>query len=278
MIVVLKSEAVVNMYDFHIHTNFSSDSKVAMESMVMAGIDKGLKELCFTDHVEFGSIPPFEKKAFDVGVYACEIERLREKYGKQISIKMGAEIGYQTHVVDKMSAFTRSADFDFILCSLHAVDEVKVHNKALLKGRTTEAVFAKYFEAYYDCVKDDVIFNVLGHFDLLKRYTPYKGEKVFKDNFDVIEATFKHLIENGKGIEVNTSGFRFKLGHTLPTTDFLKLYKNLGGEIITIGSDAHSPGYVADKFDYTYDLLKSVGFDYITRFEKMKPKFIKISL
>jgi len=264
-------------YDFHLHTNFSSDSDATMEAMVQSGIKKGLKELCFTDHVEFDPASPFEEEFFDPIVYRTEIERLREIYGDQIGIKMGAEIGYQPHVIHRMNQFANHADFDFILCSLHSADKLDFHTLDFFKGKTTEAAFARYFEAYYDCVKSDITFSVLSHFDFLKRYTAYNGEQVFKDNFDIIEATFKKLIEKGKGIEVNTSGFtRYKLEHSLPSADFLRLYKELGGEIITTGSDAHSPQHIAEHFDVACDLLKAVGFHYVTRFEQMNPEFIKI--
>jgi len=259
------------MHDFHVHSNYSPDSKETMAGMVQRGIEVGLKEICFTDHVEFQS-----GHVFDVKSYATEIAALRKIYGHKIQIRMGAEIGYEPPNLGRMNQFASSADFDFIMCSLHRIDGVGMHSGAFAAGKTTEQAFAKYFETYYQCVKDDPIYNVLGHFDLLKRYVPYDNNDVFKDNYEVIRETFKLLIEKGKGIEVNASGFRYKLNHTLPTLDFLKLYKELGGEIITTGSDSHSQAYVAHKFDYEHALLKEAGFKYITRFEKMQPHFVKL--
>lgn len=259
------------MHDFHVHSNFSPDSKATMARMVQKGIQMGLKEICFTDHVEFQG-----GWVFDVNKYEQEIQRLRNMYKNQIQIRMGAEIGYEPQNLSRMNEFATSADFDFIMCSLHRIDGVGIHSGAFAAGKTPEQAFAKYFETYYQCVKDDPIYSVLGHFDLLKRYVPYHNHNVFKDNYDVIRETFKLLIENGKGIEVNASGFRYKLNHTLPTLDFLKLYKELGGEIITTGSDSHSEAYVAHKFDYEHALLKQAGFNYYTRFEKMQPHFVKL--
>jgi len=264
-------------HDFHTHTNFSSDSNATMESMLQAGIKKGLKEICFTDHVEFDPAPSYKEEFFDPIVYRAEIERMRKIYEGQIDLRMGAEIGYQPHITSRMNQFINSVEFDFIICSLHSTDKLDFHTREFFKSKTPEIAFARYFEAYYECVKSDLTFSVLGHFDFLKRYTTYNGERVFKDNFDIIEATFKKLIEKGKGIEVNTSGItRYQLDQTLPSADFLRLYKELGGEIITTGSDAHNPEHVGEHFDVTCDLLKAIGFKYICRFEKMQPEFIKI--
>jgi len=260
------------------HSNFSSDSDATMESMIQAGIERGLKGLCLTDHVEFDPAPPYDEELFDPIVYRAEIERLRKIYGDKIDIRMGAEIGYQPHVIEQMNQFSTTVEFDFILCSLHSIDKLDFHTLAFFENKTSDEAFESYFKAYYECAKNDtIIYNVLSHYDFLKRYTTYDGEQIFKDNFDIINATFKQLIERGKGIEVNTSGFtRYKLEHSLPSVDILKLYKELGGEMITIGSDAHSPLHVAEHFDITCDLLKSIGFNYLTRFEKMKPEFIKL--
>lgn len=264
------------MYDFHMHSNFSFDSETAMESMVRVGIEKGLKTLCFTDHIEFAPAPPYKPWIFNVKQYEAEIQRLRLQYGNHIEIRMGAEIGYHLGYINEINEFIDGAPFDFILCSLHDIDGQDFHNKIFTQDKSTEEAFAQYFKAYYTCAVSEINFSCLAHFDFLKRYTTYDGDKIFKDNYDVIEATFKHIIQKGKGIEVNTSGYRYNLGHTLPTVDLLTLYKSLGGEIITTGSDSHRPADVAADFDSTYDLLRQVGFNYVTRFEKMKPHFIKL--
>ncbi|MCL1950276.1 MAG: histidinol-phosphatase HisJ family protein [Turicibacter sp.] len=258
------------MRDFHVHTHFSSDAKPSMEETVLQAIHMGLQEICFTDHVEFDPAPPWDEEYLDVAVYAREINRLRGVYGDKLAIGMGAEIGYQPHVVSRMNEFAQSADFDFIICSLHSVDKLDFHTKKFMKGKTVAEGFQAYFEAYLKCVKDRPDYDVLGHFDMLKRYASHDGKQVFRDNYDLIKTTFKELIHQGKGIEINTSGYRYKLDHTLPTLDFLKLYKELGGEILTLGSDAHFKDHLADKFDVAAALAKEAGFSHYTRFEGRK--------
>jgi len=263
------------MHDFHMHTNFSIDSKATMEEMVQSGVKKGLEGLCFTDHIEFDS-PLVGDELYDPVEYAAEIARLKAIYGEQIDIKMGTELGWQPHVVDKMNAYVAKGDFDFVLCSLHTVDFKDLHTNEFSKGKTSAQAYARYFEAYYECVNDRFEFDVLSHYDLLKRHASFDTDQVFKDNYEIAKATFKRLIEDGRGIEINTSGFRYNINSGLPSADFLKLYKELGGEIITTGSDAHTPKDVASHFEYAYDLLRSIGFKYVTHFENRSPKFIKI--
>jgi len=264
------------MHDFHIHTHYSSDSRETMEAHIQQAIQLNLKEICFTDHVEFDPAPPFVEEFPDVKAYSAEIKRLQEMYKNKLQIRKGCEIGYQPHVLDRMNAYATSTDFDFIIASLHGVDKLDLHTGPYFKGKTQEEAATRYFEAYYQCVKDNPIYSVLGHFDLLKRYEPFDGTKLFKDNYDIIKTTFQLLISNGKGIEINTSGHRYRLGHTLPTLDILKLYKQLGGEIITTGSDAHRKQDLAMEFDGAHALLREAGFDYYTRFEGMKPEFVSL--
>jgi len=258
------------------HTNFSIDSKATMEEMIQAGIKKGLKGLCFTDHIEFDSPLLIGDEFYDPMEYATEIARLTAIYGDQIDIRMGVELGWQPQAVDKMNAYVTSGDFDVVLCSLHTVDCKDLHTKDFSKDKTPAEAYMRYFEVYYECVTDHCEFDILSHYDLLKRHVPLDADQVFKDNYETAKATFTRLIEDGKGIEINTSGFRYNINSSLPSTDFLKLYKELGGEIITTGSDAHTPKDIANHFEHAYDLLRSIGFKYVTKFEKRIPKFIRI--
>ena len=267
---------MIDLYDFHMHSDFSFDSDATMESMVKSGIDKGLKELCFTDHIEFAPAPPFERWVVDVNAYHAEISRLQQLYGDKISLKMGAEIGYHPSQIKTANDYIESADFDFILCSLHDINNEDFHHKIFTANKTPKVAFQMYFEEYEKCAKSGINYNCLSHYDFLKRYMQCNYDETFTDNYDTIKSTFKFLIENGKGIEVNTSGYRYGLGHSLPTAEFLRLYRELGGEIITTGSDSHAPKDVAAEFKNTYNLLREIGFKYITRFDKMKPEFISL--
>lgn len=120
-------------------------------------------------------------------------------------------------------------------------------------------------------------YNVYGHLDFVVRYGPNKRKYFnFNDYKDLFVEILKIIIQNGKGIEVNTAGLRKNLGYPHPHKDILKMYKDLGGEIITIGSDAHLPEHIGYKFEDISELLKSLGFNYYTVFENQNPKFYNL--
>lgn len=127
--------------------------------------------------------------------------------------------------------------------------------------------------SYNNLKKYDDFCN-LGHLNIIDRYAPEIAP--FDTYSDIIEAILKHLIETGHGIELNTSSFRYDMKETCPSEAILRLYRTLGGEIITTGSDAHCPEHVAYHFKYAYAYLKSLGFDYITSFSQRKPSFHRI--
>ena len=119
-------------------------------------------------------------------------------------------------------------------------------------------------------------FDVYGHLDYAVRYCPDKNFVYrFDDYRDIFEVLLNRLIENGKGIEINTSGIA-KIGYPHPHIDALKLYKQLGGEIITVGSDAHKKENIGTGFDVAENILKELGFRYYTVFKERKPEFIPL--
>ncbi|MCT4607268.1 MAG: histidinol-phosphatase HisJ family protein [Marinisporobacter sp.] len=264
------------MYDYHIHSHFSSDCDVDMEEMIQKSINIGLKEICFTDHIDYDYQDSSISFEFHIPSYISHINALIGKYKNHIKILRGVEIGIQPHIVEMCDQLVTEGKFDFVISSIHTADKKDIHLGDFFVGKTPREAYEKYFSELLICTKEFKNFNVLGHMNLLKRYHHHVEIQDIKDYFHIIEEIFKSLIHNGKGIEVNTSGFRYGLGETVPCKEILSFYKSLGGEIITIGSDAHTPEQLACKFDYTYDLLKEIGFKYIAVFENREPIFKKI--
>ena len=262
-------------YDYHMHSNFSNDSKTSMEDMVKQSILVGSKEICFTDHVDYDL--EFD---YDLGInykkYFEEIEFLASKYKDKISIKKGIELGLQPQIIDKCREDVHSNNFDFVICSTHAIDRIDLYSGPFFDNISQQQAYETYYENLYNIVKNFKDYSVLGHLDLIKRYGNYSNVLDDKKFFDIIEAILKQAISDGKGIEINTSSYRYNIRDLTPSRYILNLYKDLGGEILTTGSDSHNPEQVAYKFDYIYPHLKELGFKYICAYDKMNPEFIKL--
>lgn len=262
-------------YDYHMHSSFSNDSNTDMEYMIKRSIDLGLKEICFTDHVDYDL-----KNDIDWGIdynkYFDTLDFFKAKYKNKISIKKGIELGLQKQIIDKCSNDATKYPFDFIICSLHAINRVDLYYGEFFKEKTQHEAYENYFLELFNIVKNYKNYSVLGHLDLVKRYGNY--DKVLDDSsfIYIIESILKQVIHDGKGIEINTSCYRYNLPDLTPSRKILNLYKELGGEIITTGSDSHNPSQIAHNFDYIYEYLKSIGFKYICKFNKMNPEFINI--
>ena len=126
----------------------------------------------------------------------------------------------------------------------------------------------------YDNLKVYKDYCNIGHMNLVARYSHAMAD--FMDYGDIVEAILKMIIADGKGIELNTSSFRYKMSCTCPSEEILRMYRELGGEIISIGSDAHTPDKLADHFDYAIEYLQSLGFKYLASFTKRRPSFVPL--
>lgn len=258
------------MFDYHIHSDFSADCSTPMEKTIEKAIEYGLEEICFTDHIDYDYPDPTITFDLDLKAYDQKITDMQVKYKDRITIKKGVEFGVQPHLLNKYTNVLHNETFDFIICSMHTTDRKDLHSGSLFDHRTTEEGFAKYYEELLYCIQNYEQYTILGHLDLVKRYTK---EHVTNNFHDIIEAIFKEIIPKGKGIEVNTSSYRYGMTSSMPSVDILKLYKELGGEIVTLGSDSHSETTLAYQFDETLETLKAIGFKYIATFDNQKPIF-----
>lgn len=267
--------------DCHLHSHHSGDSSASMEEMIQRGIQSGLTTMCFTEHNDF-DYPDSDDLAGDVFLlnadsYLYELIGLKEKYADKIRILFGVELGLQPHITRQNAAFAKSYDFDFIIGSSHLCHKKDPYYPAFFEGRRDEEAYREYFESILENIKTFTNFDIYGHLDYVVRYgasmdKDYSYEK-YKDIFDKI---LMLLIEKEKGIEVNTGGIKKGMRDLHPCIGVLKRYKELGGEIITIGSDAHAPANIAEHFDRAASVLQECGFKYYTVFEKRTPEFHKL--
>ena len=268
--------------DMHIHSYFSSDSVEKPESIIKTAIAKGYPYIYFTDHhdMDFPVHPSEPSMDFqlDFEKYIKELSKLKEKYRGQIEIRIGIEQGICPETAPKIAALSNQYPFDFVIGSSHlsSLTNGDPYYPEYYAGKPAVNAYREYFasEAENVCLTDG--FDVYGHLDYAVRYCPDSAFVYrFEDYRDIFEVLLKRLIEKGKGIEINTSGIT-KIGYPHPHMEALKLYKELGGEIITIGSDAHTKERIGFGFETAEELLKDLGFQYYTIFKERKAEFVRL--
>lgn len=262
--------------DVHMHCGFSNDSETRPEDMVESAIAKGLSLICFTDHYDKDNLDWGDEAIFDVESYFQKMIELQEEYRDQIDIRIGAEIGMQPYLAEYYQNFIAQHPFDFVIGSVHSVLEHDVALDFFQKHSDPEG-YKIYFEEMLQDVQKIKSYDVLGHLDYIVRYSN-QGSKGFdlNDYMDIIEEILKQVIAHGKGIEMNMSGLKYGLGAPHPQPEIIKRYRELGGEIITVGADGHIPEHIAYDYHLADDILKSCGFKYYTEFKGRKPLFVKI--
>lgn len=267
--------------DCHLHTSFSGDSESPMESMIEKAISMGMETLCFTEHMDmdFPYLPSEEQGCFelDTDAYRSGFDRCREKYEGKIGLNFGVELGIQPHIAGKLKEYTKKYDFDFIIASSHICNKRDPYYPGFYEGRKEEEAYREYFQSILDNLTAFDDFDVYGHLDYVVRYGPEKDKNYSYGRYaDILDPILRRLAESGKGIEINTGAVRYGLRELNPCTGIIKRYHELGGEIITIGSDAHAPQRIAEGFDRAADILRVCGYRYYTVFLNRRPRRIKL--
>ncbi len=277
--------------DYHIHTAYSDDSEYPMEQVVLDSINLGLREICFTDHIDYGIKWDWDDQRgmqyrkggpgepekmplanIDHPRYAEEISRLKERYASWITIKMGAEFGMQQHTVTAYQKLFAKYPYDFIILSVHQINNQELWTQDYQRGKRQAEYNLGYYEEILSLVQHYTDYSVLGHLDLISRYDK-EGVYPFEKRKEILEEILKTVIRDGKGIEVNTSCYRYGLQDLTPSRQILELYRDLGGRILTIGSDSHKRAHLGYQIPETMEMLKTMGFSQICTYEQMKPIF-----
>lgn len=270
--------------DMHMHTWFSTDSEACPRDMADEAVRKGLKTICFTDHFDKDDLEWGEEGIFDVDAYFVEMQKLQEEYAGKLNIRIGIELGLRTYLKDYYEELTKKYPFDFVIGSVHNVPYKKDAEgnilytdpaaEKLFTDRTDKEAYRLMMETTLENVRTSDCFQTLGHLDYVVRYGKSREKEYsYTDYADIIDEILKLLIEKEKGLEVNSAGLKYGLPFAHPHPDVLKRYRELGGEIITIGADAHKPEHIAYDFAKAEEILKSCGFKYYTEFFEQKPVF-----
>jgi len=260
------------LVDYHVHTDNSFDSNVPMLKYCQRAIELGIKEIAFTEHFDLN---PVDKGLgyFSYIDYSREIEECREKYGDKLAVKKGLELG-EPHLYQKEHTdFLKDKDFDFLLGSIHFIGDQVLHRE-YSPDEDEREVYLKYFEQVLETARKGT-FHSLGHLDVLKRYVPKRFREFYAlDYREVVREILKTVINRSCGIEINTSAFRQGFDEPLPTVEIIRWYKELGGEILTIGSDAHHLRHLGQGLEQGIAIIKELGFKGIYTYTLGEPQFV----
>lgn len=263
----------MQIYDYHTHTAFSDDCDAPMEEMIETAVRKGVEELAITDHYDPGYEDPEFPFALDFEHYQAALLAAEKKYAGRIRIVKGMELGIMDDQYEVSRRAVQGFPYDFIIGSFHCLEKRDLfrYDFSQINGPAT---LEKYYVYENKCVKEFKDYDVAGHLTLIDRYIGKIYD--YKPYMEIIEDTLKTIIYDGKGLEINTSSFKYGTDVWLPRKEVLKLYQELGGEILTFGSDSHDPKHLASHFEEAQALAKELGFRYQCAFWQRKPEFRKL--
>ncbi len=271
--------------DCHVHSRFSSDSETPVEAMIEQAIARNFSYFYLTDHMDY-EFPANEEGLdflFDPKAYFSYLAQCQNKYASSIRIRPSVELGLKPHLSEDYRKLLAEYPFDFVLGSTHLVNGQDPYNPDFWNGRSEKEALSSYFEAVFENIRVFPGIDSCGHLDYVVRYAPSARQTAsgntpyhYSDYAGLFDEILKYLIYQGIALEVNTAGYAKGLGQPNPQTEVLKRYHELGGELITIGSDAHKPEFYAWEFAHTEALLKALGFRYYTVYKQRKPQMEKL--
>ena len=261
------------MFDFHMHSRVSFDGHDTGEAMAKAALAAGLQEICFTDHLDYDPLGQMGKMDFDTAAYNAEYDTL-EIPG--LKIRRGMEFGMDMHNFQQFKKDLQRRHFDFVLGSIHFVDDLDVYFPEYWENKTIFQAERRYLEATLECVQIHDDFDVLAHLTYIAKAqsNPVHRPVPFAEHREIVDEILRIVAAKGKGLEMNTSGMD-RCGGFLPTADYIRRFKELGGEIVTVGSDAHKANRVGQYSFEACEILKDI-FGHVCTFQNRQPVFHKL--
>ncbi|MCH5349426.1 MAG: histidinol-phosphatase HisJ family protein [Oscillospiraceae bacterium] len=279
----------MNLIDCHSHSTNSPDGHFSPEEMIKTAMEKNYSAYALTDHCEVNrwfsidhyGVEPNEYDTYDFGrdfeKSMAENTLLKEKYDGKINLLCGIELGQATHDLGLAEAIVKDKRLDFVIGSMHQLPDNDDFAFIDFSKHSVPELLEKYYAEIYKLCKWGQ-FDVLGHLTYTLRYIEGdNGIKVDMSPYEeIIRESFKLLIENGKGIEINTSGLRQAYGQPFPNLYWVKMFREMGGEILSIGSDSHTTEDLGKGIAEGAEIALEAGFAHLCYFKERKPQFIKI--
>lgn len=269
----------MRLKDYHVHSSFSWDCRQSIEALAGAALQAGLDEVCITDHIEFGHPDPGENVPPDMQARSRALQAASGKF-PSLKIRAGIEIGDNAARRGDIQAWLRQYPLDFRLLSLHLIHGVdpylppNVDRPDYYEG----LMRAEAYHRYAECALESVMswpaadYDAVAHLGYVAKFAPYDAAErpfQYKDAPDMLRSLLKHLADNGKALEINTSIYD-DTGDFMASRSTLQEFRSLGGELVTLGSDAHRPQNVGHELKAAHDIAVSCGFCYAAAFHERK--------
>ena len=264
------------LFDNHNHSQFSFDGqRTSVEASARAALSAGLGGICFSDHCDH-YVPPMKAsfedlkpEYFDVAEQQEEIGRVQDLLGEGVKILKGIEIGMYEECHEQIRDILDSNSFDQVLASVHYIQQTDPYYGGYYEGKDWKQAYGGYLETIYKEMTWLGDFDIMGHYDYIVRYAPYPVTSIrYRDFSDIFDEMFRYLIYEGKALEINTKSYEGHRGRIVELDhNVLLRYRELGGEIISLGSDSHEPSRVGAGFTFHAELLKSLGFRWTAHYE-----------
>lgn len=261
------------MFDYHMHSTVSFDGHDTPEKMALAAKNAGLREVCFTDHIDDDPRGIIMDQRFSLEAYSAAYDDL-EIPG--LKIRRGVEFGLLPDNQASLKKLLSGRQFDFVIGSIHYADGADAYFPPYWEGKTLHQAESVYLQTVCECVKAHDDFDVLGHLTYLSkaRANPVHTPIVIEEHRQIVDEILKVLVSKGKGMEINTSGVD-RTGDFLPPEVYLRRFKELGGQIVTVGSDAHTWDRVGQYTQRACQMVMDI-FGYVCTYEGRKPIFHRV--
>jgi histidinol-phosphatase (PHP family) len=265
------------LFDNHTHSHHSPDSRMNMVTAADKIRDMSFRGICFSDHYDFDPPPGIERFTFDINRQQSDIDKLKASY-PDLELLKGVEVGIQPVSLEAIGAFMKKHTFDTVIASMHFIRGHDPYHGKYYDDYGFREAYGIYLQDILESIRTFRDFDILGHFDYIARYSPYKEHEISLKTFgDILDPILRILAENGKTFEINTKTYQ-SFAHGTPVLDvnILKRFRELGGAAVSLGSDAHSPERIGAQFDRYSELLRQYGFRYGVYYKNRKPQYFKI--
>ena len=247
------------MKDFHVHSSFSADSEEPLELMILAGLNKHLTDLCFTEHIDFGH--PNMTFLVDMPLYLEQLHDFQRKYSGQIRLHAGIELGIEPgNLADSLEFYQEYRDrIEFWIGSCHVFDGGDPYDCDFFSKMDAQTCYQDYFEAVLYSIRNFPQADTCGHLDYVMRFDPSPETYSVEKYSELLDSILKEVIRNECALELNTGSYRRGFCEPHPKWSLVRRYQALGGKLVTAGSDAHQSEDVASHFEEIYAGIRSLG-------------------